>query len=49
MNSKLTEKGQALIIIAIAAVALFGFTALSVDGSRVFSEKRQAQNAQSIL
>jgi len=45
MNQKLNEKGQALIIIALAAVVLFGFTALAVDGSRAFSDKRNAQNA----
>jgi len=45
MNQKFNEKGQALIVVAIAAVALFGFTALAIDGSRAFSEKRQAQNA----
>ena len=39
------EKGQALIIIAIAAVVLMGFTALAIDGARVFEDKRHAQNA----
>lgn len=39
------EKGQALIIIAFAAVVLFGFTALAIDGSRLFADKRKAQNA----
>ncbi|MEP6895892.1 MAG: Tad domain-containing protein [Chloroflexota bacterium] len=39
------EKGQALIVIVLAAVVLFGFAALSIDGSMVFSDKRHAQNA----
>lgn len=39
------EKGQALILIALAAVGLFGFAALAIDGSRTFSDKRHAQNA----
>jgi len=39
------ERGQALVIIALAAVVLFGFAALSIDGSRFFSDRRHAQNA----
>jgi len=45
MMYKSTEKGQALIIIALAAVGLFAFAALAIDGSRVYSERRHAQNA----
>jgi hypothetical protein len=45
MIPKTTEKGQALVLIALAAVALFAFAALAIDGSRVYSEKRHAQNA----
>jgi Flp pilus assembly protein TadG len=45
MLHKKSEKGQALVIIAFAAVGLFAFTALSVDGGRVFSDRRHAQNA----
>ena len=45
MNIHRSERGQALIMIALAAVGLFAFTALAVDGSMVFSRKRQAQNA----
>jgi hypothetical protein len=40
-----SEKGQALILIALAAVVLFSFAALAIDGSMVFSDRRQAQNA----
>jgi Flp pilus assembly protein TadG len=39
------QRGQALIIVALAAVGLFAFTSLAVDGGIVFSKKRQAQNA----
>lgn len=45
MNKHPKERGQALIIIAFAAVGLFAFTALAIDGGAVFSKKRQAQNA----
>ncbi len=45
MTFKATEKGQALVLIALAAVGLFAFAALAIDGSRVFSDRRHAQNA----
>jgi hypothetical protein len=45
MKFNSSEKGQALIIIALTAIVLFGFAALSIDGSMVFSDKRHAQNA----
>jgi hypothetical protein len=45
MKPKLQEKGQALILIALGAVVLFGFAGLAIDGSRVFSDRRHAQNA----
>ncbi len=41
----LSESGQTLVIIAFAAVVLFGFVALAIDGSMVFSDRRHAQNA----
>jgi len=40
-----SQKGQALILIALAMVGLVGFTALTVDGGRVLSDRRHAQNA----
>jgi len=40
-----TERGQALIILAFAAVGLFGIVGLAIDGSRKFSDQRHAQNA----
>ena len=45
MFHKKSEKGQALVLIALAAIGLFGFTALSIDGGMVFSDRRHAQNA----
>ena len=40
-----SQKGQALILIALAMVGLVGFIALAVDGGRVLSDRRHAQNA----
>src|SRR5574341_1426885 len=45
MNTNLQERGQALIVIALAAIILFGFAALAIDGSRSFEDRRHAQNA----
>jgi hypothetical protein len=45
MNHKLSEKGQALILITFAVIGLVGFGALAIDGARVLSDKRHAQNA----
>lgn len=45
MHHYSSEKGQALILIALAAIGLFGFAALAIDGSMVFSDRRHAQNA----
>lgn len=45
MNRKPQERGQALILIVFAAIGLFAFAALAIDGSRVFSDRRHAQNA----
>src|SRR5215213_430723 len=39
------ERGQALIIIALAAIGLFAMTGLAIDGSAKFSDRRHAQNA----
>jgi hypothetical protein len=45
MKNNHLERGQALILIALAAVALFGMVGLVVDGGRAFSDRRKAQNA----
>lgn len=39
------ESGQTLIVIAFAAVGLFAFAALAIDGGMVFSDRRHSQNA----
>ena len=40
-----SQKGQAIILLAFAMVGLVGFAALAIDGGRVLSDKRHAQNA----
>jgi hypothetical protein len=40
-----TERGQALILIAFAAIGLFAIVGLAIDGSAKLSDRRQAQNA----
>lgn len=40
-----TERGQALIILALAAIGLFGIVGLAIDGGAKFSDRRHAQNA----
>jgi len=39
------QNGQALIVMALAAIALVGIVALAIDGSAKFSDRRHAQNA----
>lgn len=41
----LQEYGQALILIALAAIGLFAVVGLAIDGSAKFSDRRHAQNA----
>ena len=45
MNNFKTERGQAIVLIALAIVGLVGFTALAIDGGNAFSDRRHAQNA----
>jgi len=45
MKTYRSERGQAIILILIAMVAMLGFVALAVDGGRVFSERRRLQSA----
>ena len=40
-----TERGQALILIAFAAIGLFAIVGLAIDGSAKYSDRRHAQNA----
>ena len=42
---KLNQRGQALVLVALAIVGLVGFTALAIDGGNVFSDRRHSQNA----
>jgi len=44
-NKKISERGQALIIVVFAMVGLIGMVGLAVDGGLAFSDRRQAQNA----
>ncbi len=39
------ERGQALILIALAAIGLFAIVGLAIDGSAKYSDRRHAQNA----
>lgn len=45
MITEANQKGQAVVLIALAAIALFAFAALAIDGSAIFSDRRHAQNA----
>jgi len=45
MKSVNSERGQALIIFALAAIGIFGIVGLAIDGSAKFSDRRHAQNA----
>jgi hypothetical protein len=40
-----SERGQVLVIIVFAMFGLIGITGLAIDGSRAYSDRRQAQNA----
>lgn len=45
MKTIQSEKGQALVLVILAIVTLFGFAGLALDGGKAFSERRRAQNA----
>ena len=40
-----SQRGQTLVIIAIASVALLGMSGLAIDGGILFADRRHAQNA----
>ncbi len=40
-----SERGQAIIMIALAILGLLALTALAIDGGNAYSERRRAQNA----
>jgi hypothetical protein len=43
MKKKKSESGQALYLLVVGIVSLIGFTALAIDGGRLFSERRTIQ------
>ena len=45
MKIKNIERGQALIVIALALVGLIGIAGLVIDGGNAFQDRQQAQNA----
>ncbi len=45
MSTDRLERGQALVLIVLAIVAMFGFAALAVDVGRLYAERRRLQNA----
>lgn len=44
MRKKEKESGQIVVILALAIVAIIGITALAIDGSMIYNERRQDQN-----
>ena len=44
-NQNISERGQALVIIAIAIIGLVAMAGLVIDGGNLFSDRRHAQNA----
>ncbi len=44
-ESTRTQRGQALVILALALVGLLGVVALIIDGGNAWSQQRQSQNA----
>ncbi len=44
MHTHPSERGQAIIFIAIAFIVLLGFAGLAIDAGTVYSDRRQAQN-----
>jgi hypothetical protein len=43
-KAKNYENGQALVLLVLSFVVLLGFAALAIDGSRIYSDRRNAQN-----
>jgi len=42
---KSSEKGQIVVLLALALIGLLGFTALAVDGGMIFADQRYSQSA----
>ncbi len=45
VESSSGERGQVLVLMAVALVGLLGFAALAIDGGMIYADRRQAQNA----
>lgn len=45
LHKRISEKGQALILIVLAITALFALVGLAVDSGMAYSDRRQGQNA----
>ena len=45
VERKTSERGQALVLLVLAFMVLLGFTALAIDGSMVYADRRHEQNA----
>ena len=41
---KTSERGQAMVLMVLGVVVLLGFTALAIDGGRLYSDRRHAQS-----
>lgn len=40
-----SERGQAIVLLAVVIVVLLGFTAVAIDGGMIYADRRNAQNA----
>lgn len=40
-----SERGQSLVLLALAMIGMLGFAGLAIDGGILFTDRRQAQNA----
>jgi hypothetical protein len=40
-----SERGQSIVLLALAFITMLGFTGLAIDGGILFTERRHAQNA----
>src|SRR5688572_9036918 len=39
------ERGQAILLMAVAMVGMLGFAAVALDGGNIYAEQRRAQSA----
>jgi hypothetical protein len=45
VERKTSESGQAMVLLVLSFIVLLGFTALAIDGSMVYADRRHEQNA----